>query len=257
MSCATKFLRGIENSAGIFRKIINTIDPDKFKNIIGSDNPKAWAVITSCLDLLEDTNEAIWNYCNFGSTGPTKCPETGELYLRIYGVLSAVYLQFSALEDIAEISKLNKKRECLLEIRKLKIIRLRHIAAAHTVNFREFSKEGEGDNKKKIIKYHMIRRIDLDMGLICINDENDNFEEYEIDKLILEYLNHSTKLIFKILKEAIKRIYKHSKEKMEKYLHDVYIEETLVSKNSFVHTCPDGSKKLIITSKVQPKKQKK
>jgi hypothetical protein len=45
------------------------------------------------MDIVGDASLAMYNFAEFSLDGPTKYEDTGERYLRLYGLLSAVYIQ--------------------------------------------------------------------------------------------------------------------------------------------------------------------
>lgn len=89
--------------------------------------------IIDCLYLFEDTQEAKDDFVKYGVTGHTKHLNTGEIYLRAYGLLNACFLQKEALETcFAKLGIWYEKDK----IDNAKIIKFRNIFGAHTPNKR-------------------------------------------------------------------------------------------------------------------------
>ena len=79
----------------------------------GIDNQLNHFIIKACVDLLEDTEYAIEDFEKFGLDGPTKYKNTGERYLRLYGLLNAVNSQKSIVITLHEIFKVPNKKEVI------------------------------------------------------------------------------------------------------------------------------------------------
>ncbi|MCK4236948.1 MAG: hypothetical protein KAX38_07495 [Candidatus Krumholzibacteria bacterium] len=103
-------------------------------------NRKQWLILTSALDVLEDTNLAIDSYSkHFG----TKM-EFASGYLEIYGVLQAMFIQQTAVKNIFETFKIPfDKSEVLNSIRLI-----RNKAIGHPMN------QGKGSS-------HYITRVSM------------------------------------------------------------------------------------------------
>jgi hypothetical protein len=201
----------ISQCANQIRFFVNAIYPapedlkpwevlDKYFSI-KTDND--WNILCSAMDLLEDTESAKENYMKFGLDGPTKYDEIGEKYLRLYGLLNALYLQKDAviaLLKYCNLSNLKKEKE---EIENLKIIKLRHIAGSHTLNYKDYS------NKKSTnTNAYFITRISLSGNFIEFRYGNE-FEEinikdslYDFNKLVGEKIY----IVVKYLEEAFRKI---------------------------------------------------
>lgn len=61
--------------------------------VFGIDDHNKLNFIIDSLYLIEDTQLAKLNFREFGASGPTKYKNFGEVYLRIYGIYNACYLQ--------------------------------------------------------------------------------------------------------------------------------------------------------------------
>jgi hypothetical protein len=105
------------------------------KTLLKFENESDWITICSLLDVIGDTELAKDNFRKFKIEGPTKIEDFGERYLRLYGILNAVYLQHSAVESFLEIIKYPAKNAALKDLNDLKILELRNKAGAHTVDY--------------------------------------------------------------------------------------------------------------------------
>lgn len=145
----------------------------KFENIDG------WAFLTASLDLIQDTEDAKQNFHEFGLSGPTRYDNLGEKYLRLYGILNAVYLQVNAITNFGELFKIDSKRKHDKHMRELRIVQLRHIAGSHTVNYLS-------PTSQKIEAY-MIAQHSLDTDEIQVMNGDNIFESYHLSDLLTEY----------------------------------------------------------------------
>ncbi|MEM6844631.1 MAG: hypothetical protein AAF632_20610 [Bacteroidota bacterium] len=122
-------IRKYENSEDYDRKLSR-----KFK----LDHQYSHKIIDSCRVLLEDTELAINDFDKYGLQGPTRVSSNmGERYLRLYGILNAVNLQKSVLSQLYEVFKIEGKKRVIQELKQLPIIKLRHKAGSHAVDYIE------------------------------------------------------------------------------------------------------------------------
>ena len=95
--------------------IVRSIDNQKpFRETVVKklkfSNPDDWNVLCSLMDVLGDTELAKGNFVKFYLSGPTKIRDYGEQYLRLYGIVNAVYLQKFAIISLIELVKLHDKK---------------------------------------------------------------------------------------------------------------------------------------------------
>ena len=73
------------------------------------ENEEGWISLCSLMDVIGDTELAKKHFFNYGIDGPTKILDYGEQYLRLYGILNALYLQKSAIFEFLELLYDKKK----------------------------------------------------------------------------------------------------------------------------------------------------
>lgn len=105
----------------------------KFENLHDSD------LFRACIDLLEDSQNAIEEFYENGLF--TKSKSTGEMYLRLYGVLNACYLQMNSIFDLIRIFKIRNEKEIKSKFKNLKLIEIRNKLGSHTTNYKVSDKE--------------------------------------------------------------------------------------------------------------------
>src|ERR1035437_2622593 len=81
----------------------------------------------SCIDLIEDTENAIIHFSNYGLEKYTSKigKDFGEIYIKLYGVLNAIYLQINAIIEIHEICKIPNKNKVVRDFKSHSIFELR------------------------------------------------------------------------------------------------------------------------------------
>jgi len=80
-----------------------------------------WNTLCSLMDVIGDTELAKQNFRKFGLSGPTKIFELGEQYLRLYGILNAIYMQSNAIIQFVELTKLKDKKIIKTKFDELKL----------------------------------------------------------------------------------------------------------------------------------------
>jgi len=171
------------------------------------ENETDWNVLCSLMDVLGDTELAKENFLKFDLSGPTKIEDYGEQYLRLYGIVNAIYLQKSALISFVELIKLKNKKILVAKLDNLKIMELRHIVGAHTIDFI--------DNGKK--NPHQIQRGSLANYPIKTSDSKGNYKEYDLKKLLLEYNAVAEELLINATDKFISTVFKNGGQKLTTY----------------------------------------
>ena len=112
--------------------------------------------ILDALYLLEDTQLAKDNFSRFNLSGPTKYKDIGEVFLRLYGIYNACYLQKQAILTLFEIVIPKEYSNVVKLINKLELFEYRKIFASHTSNV----------GHKKAKHSYILGRDGLDIGHI-------------------------------------------------------------------------------------------
>jgi len=173
----------------------------KIKERLCFDNDKGWKFLTSSLDTIGDSHFAISTFIEKNRNN-----DTGENYLRIYGVLSAVYIQQQALIKLSDLIKLDKLNSIKKEIKSLKITFLRNCISAHPVNF---------NNNSELISFKIDRNSVNQKGTLSVIDENNNSENYNIFECLITYLKIAEIYLEKICYKLVKNAFKTSEPKIK------------------------------------------
>ena len=186
-----QIIRDIANNAA------SRINVKPFRQTIAKrlkfDTEDGWNVLCSLMDVLGDTELAKENFLKFSLSGPTKIQDYGEQYLRLYGIVNAVYLQRSALISFIELIKLRDKKSIISKIDSLKIIELRHIVGAHTIDFLDDGKRNP----------HQFSRGSLEHEPIATSDSKGNYKKYNLKELLLEYNKLASELLIEATEKFI------------------------------------------------------
>jgi hypothetical protein len=234
----------VEKYGKAFRDLINTkIGPDEviIREALRLNKDEDWAFLCVSMDIVEDACTAIDSFLKFGLNGPTKYEDVGEKYLRLYGILSATYIQQEALLKLYQIMNVPpslKKGKELID--KLLIRLLRHKLCSHSTNYH--------DRESNSVQAYVPIRIDLN-NFNCTYAQNGrgNHKSIDIKEAVDEHLDMMIELLDKIMEKSIKTLFKgqeSSKNSIEfsEKLKDLRI----LRKGGIVLQIPGGNK-LIIT----------
>jgi hypothetical protein len=175
--------------------------------------------LRSCVDLIEDTEEAIIEFYIYRLSTDSKRARLGERYLRLYGILNTVYLQMQAIIELSELVKYPNKKNIQQSFKNLKITELRHIVGAHTINYVPSSstkfqvKEGTKNSFR-------ITQMDLkaDGSNVTLVDVFGGYEEVDLFDEVLKYLTNSQVILIQITEKYINTLFKENKHTKEEFI---------------------------------------
>lgn len=172
-------------------------------------NPQyEYTIIEAFYWTLEDSEIAIQNFKEYGIGGITKLGNNeGERYLRLYGLLAAVYNQRSAIVKMYEVFDLGTHKQLKDDFRKLAIIEARHMVASHAFDYVSLDKKKD---------YFRISRPTLnDDEKLLILGKNGSHELNVLSALqeFQEFINQKYKMIGAHL---IARFYQEGSDKHDK-----------------------------------------
>jgi hypothetical protein len=202
------FIRDIVNT------IINRIDLDKLnseeksfltkiKERLCFDNDNGWKFLVSSLDTIGDSQFAITTFQNHKIENGQKF-NTGENYLRLYGILSAVYIQQQAMLKLSDLFKTGELQKLKTDFDNLEITFLRHCISAHPINYNQ--------NGKKV-SFIIDRNSLNDNGLLNIRDEFNETKTFNIFTSLNEYISKAENCLKTISKKLISNCYQTAKVK--------------------------------------------
>lgn len=181
-----------------------------------------WRRYQSSIHLLEDTDLAIRSAFEYqlGDLSQSN-RDYGEMNLRLYGILNAVYLQMGAYEVIMNLLNYPNRQNVSTSFQRLGIYKLRGIAGAHTADYlhdEETIKNNAGIRKTTSFS---IMQFNLEKTGKCIHamDQNGLSFEFNLLEVLTEYEKMATNLLVQIIQHS-KTFYKTKKDK-------AYIQERL------------------------------
>jgi hypothetical protein len=152
--------------------------------------------IRSCIDLIQDTESAIREFSKYGlQKFAFKNYGDGEMYLKLYGILNAIYLQMNSIIELYEVLKLPKKKETSNKLRSLKINEIRNIVGSHTINYLDENEKMPKGFKKNFFRITQISLTPKSENLIAI-DGFSNIKEFNLYQSVLEYNKVSERILF-------------------------------------------------------------
>ncbi|WP_296240114.1 MULTISPECIES: hypothetical protein [unclassified Psychrobacter] len=170
-----------------------------------------WNEIIASEDILEDSNEALKSFLKFGLSGPTKYNDLGEKYLRLYGVLNAVYQQQQAILHIFKLFNCPNPKSIKQEFNNLSITQARHKLGAHSINYTI-----QGDSETEM--FVPVRLQFDDYELTYFNPKNDESNNIDLKLTIEEHSKLICKTYLLIANKVIKTVYKGNISKQEQVL---------------------------------------
>jgi len=189
----------------------NYKDNNDYKQVLNKnlkfENDDGHLRLRACIDLIEDSQTAISEFNKNGLA--TKSENLPEMYLRLYGVLNAVYLQKQSIIELIELFKIPNKRKIIAEFQVLKIIELRNKIGAHTLNYKE-----EIQSKTSRIEYYRLTQSTISKwgnGLVLVSNY-DKIYNYDLKTLINEFTGYVEFYLDSISGKALKSLFPNESE---------------------------------------------
>lgn len=172
--------------------------------------------IRSCIDLIEDTEEAIIEFFIYQLNTISVSSRLGEKYLRLYGILNAIYLQKQGVIELAELVKCPDKKSMEEKFKNLNVMDLRHTVGAHTVNYiptaltKFQAKEGTKNSFR-------ITQMDLrsNGSNITLVDAFGQYENINLKKEVIEYTVEAENILIDVTEKYINTLFKNVQSKKE------------------------------------------
>jgi len=206
-------LSTLEKYAEAFRELVNARvwgSKESPHEALRLNDSNDWEFICVAMDVVGDASLALYSFLRFGLEGPTRYEDFGERYLRLYGVLSASYLQQEAVMKLYTLMNCPNPKVLKENLGKLEIRTLRHQIASHSVDYRP--KDG-ADNQSFVPV-----RIGL-YGFTCTVTEGRGGSTHviQLDKSILEHINFLITVLDKIYEKSIVTLFKGQADRIPKF----------------------------------------
>jgi len=229
-----------------FRDLINVkVQPTKLtiRKVLKLSKDEDWSFLCSAMDIIGDACLAIDDFLRFSLDGPMKYDEIGERYLRLYGILTATYIQQEAvlkLYQLVNVPPALKDGKAMID--QLEIRQLRHKLSSHSTNYLD---------KKGTIETFIPIRMNL-RGFNCGYFDNKAIKAYNVDlkEAINAHLETLVEMLDRILDKAISTFYKGQEtcEDCKKFIKRLQ-ELRINREGGLVSKLPDGSKLIFTMAK--------
>lgn len=224
-----------------YRELVNAKtwnSQESIRNSLRLNKDEDWSFICTAMDIVGDACLAIENFLRFGMDGPTRYKDTGEKYLRLYGVLNATYIQQQAIHNLYKLNNVLNPNKVKQQIENLKIREVRHKLGAHSNDYLN------RDNNK--LESYVLTRFTLS-GYKCefLNNETSIHDSVDLKTHIEEHLYLMIELLDKTYEKAINTFYRGNgkeRDSFQEKLKDLRIEK----EGGMVIRVPDGPK-IIVT----------
>jgi hypothetical protein len=193
-----------------------------------------WEFICVAMDVVGDACLALGNFLEFSLDGPTKYESAGERYLRLYGVLNAVYLQQESVAKLYALMNCPSPRTVDDELSKLAVRTLRHQVGSHSVDYR--------DPVTSKITAHVPVRIGLS-GFSCMVTEGrgNSTMTVRLDEAIHEHCKALVSILDRIYAKSIHTLFHNNAKRIQEFqaklqdLRDIAAGDLLIRGST-----PDG-----------------
>ena len=173
----------------------------------------------SCIDLIGDTENAIICFSNYGLVKYSSKigKDFGEIYLKLYGILNAVYLQMNTIIEIFEICKIPNKKNVIEQFRSHGIFELRNIMGAHTPNFEDKSDYMPPNFNRNSFRITQMQLNAKGNNLHAV-DSFKNIKEFNLYELVMSYNDLSERILYDGCNEYMNRIFSNSLSRKKELL---------------------------------------
>lgn len=209
----------IERQMGMLRTVLSNIAEDQkngkedfivFTNkYFGFDSDFGWNILMNAFYVFEDTELAKRDFEEFGLQGPCRNKNTGEKYLRLYGILNAMYQQLLATKNLMELFK-SKLPTLMEQLQQSSCIVLRNKIASHSTNY-------SPDRKSKKFDVYEISRPELERENIRLLKNQECFEHYDLKKSIHDFDLIVQDVLSHILEKFIKKKFNNQGKYFEEF----------------------------------------
>jgi hypothetical protein len=182
--------------------------------------------IRSCIDLIEDTEEAIISFSKYGieKFSFSLNEDFGGKYLRLYGILNAIQQQRLAIIELYEVLKIPNKTLIKQELDNLKIIEIRNVVGAHTINFNDYDPPKSNAIKTNFFRITQMNITNKADNIIAI-DGFQNIRKYNLYQDVLAFNRATERILYEGIFEYIERIFKNVESQKLKLLKHYNIKE--------------------------------
>ena len=211
--------------ASAFREMVNERvwgGRDSPAKLLRLNSEADWSFICVAMDVVGDASLALANFLRFAVDGPARYDDAGEKYLRLYGMLSATYLQQEALLKLYSLLQCPNPSTPRKLMDALEVRKLRHQIAAHSVDYRN---PNGGPNQAFVPV-----RVGLE-GFACEVTRNRGDESFtvQLDQAIHEHCKAVTGVLDQVFDKSIRTFYRGQESRIQEFaqkLEDLRFERS-------------------------------
>lgn len=199
--------------ADAFREMVNARvwrkDETPLKALRLND-PDDWNFICVAMDVIGDAALALEDFLRFGLDGPSRYESVGERYLRLYGLLSATYLQQEAVLKLYRLMNCPKPDAAKVDVNRLAVRTLRHQIASHSVDYRR----PEGGRNQAFVPVRI--------GLHCFScdvteNRGDATHTIKLDEAVSDHCKLLASILDAIYEKSTKTLFKGRTKKIAEF----------------------------------------
>lgn len=218
----------LDEYSSAFRDLVNArvwAQGESPASLLRLNSSNDWSFICVAMDIVGDASLAMHNFAKFSLDGPTKYEEVGERYLRLYGLLSAVYIQQQALIKLYYLMNCPSPAEQKKRFELLKIRELRHKLASHGLDYLE----SDGS-----VPYAYVPvRMELQKYSCTITkNRGDSSETVNIGEALSEHCKLAVSILDSIYEKSVKTLFKGQRTRIDEF--NEKLEELRAVKNGAV-----------------------
>ncbi|WP_375558655.1 hypothetical protein ACE193_12955 [Bernardetia sp. OM2101] len=190
-----------------------------------------WKKFRASVDLLDDTEYALISFFTYqlGDKSNTD-NNVGEIQLRLYGILNAVYLQIGAYKQLCNLMNYPKAKEAIRDLEQLDIYKLRNIAGSHTVDYM-YDKDTikNNPNVTKTTSFRIVQcHLEKTGSKVVALDENNLSYEFNVLECLTIYEKFATELLIDLLNHSIKKLVFDRNDRIEMLERLSYLTSNLI-----------------------------
>jgi hypothetical protein len=203
----------LNSYANAFRDLVNAkvwSGSKPIRELLCLNKERDWAFLCTSMDIVGDASTAIRNFLQFGLDGPTKYQDVGERYLRLYGVLSATYIQQQAVQKLFELMNVPNPKTIKDKLNLLEIRQLRHKLASHSTDYLS----GDTETKETYVPIRMEVG-----GYHCLyaNNEITKHQGVDLGKAIEEHCRLLISVLDTVYEKAIQTLFQGQEKKLAEF----------------------------------------
>jgi hypothetical protein len=203
----------LQSHADAFRELVNARvwqARGSPKALLRLNDERDWSFICVAMDVVGDASLALGHFLRFSLDGPTRYDEVGERYLRLYGVLSAAYLQQEAVLKLYKLMNCPAPTKVQTEFSALEIRTVRHQLASHSLDFLS----AKGSSTQAFVPV----RVGLS-GYTCAITENrgDRTRTVDLREAVNKHCVALTSVLDRIYEKSFKTLFRGQQKRLAEF----------------------------------------